>query len=103
VCDKLREYELMYIITPEQLDTRVQPAMEKVSNLITRLGGEIKETLNTSPWGKRRLAYPIENYTEGYYVVVKLNIDPAKTDELERDLRFNEDVMRHMLVRPYEE
>lgn len=99
----MREYELMYILTPEQLDTRVQPAMEKITSLITRLGGEVKETLNTSPWGKRRLAYTIDKYNEGYYVVLKMNIDPSKTEELERDLRFNEDVIRHMLVRPYEE
>lgn len=93
----------MYILSPEMLDTKLQPAMEKVSNLITRLGGEIKETLNTSPWGKRRLAYPIQKFNEGYYVVMKVNIDPAKAEELERDLRFNEEVLRHLLVRPYEE
>lgn len=99
----VRDYELLYVLSPEMIDARLQPAMEKVAGLATRLGAEIKETHQTAPWGKRRLAYPIGKFQDGFYVLLNISLDPTKAEELERDLRFNEDVLRHMLVLPEKE
>ena len=91
----LREYELMYIIRPTVAEDALPASMERVDSIITGLGGEIAEN---NPWGKRRLAYPIEKFEEGYYVVSKIRMEPEQTRELESQLAISEEVIRHMLV-----
>ena len=94
----MRDYEMMYILSPEIGDENFGASVEKINSLITRLGGELGEINQTSPWGKRRLAYPIGKHNDGYYVVTNLKLDPGQTGELERSLRLNEEVLRHLLV-----
>ena len=91
----LRDYELMYIIRPTVADDALPASMERVDSIISGLGGEIAEN---NAWGKRRLAYPIEKFEEGHYVVSKIRIDPERIHELESQLGISEDVIRHMLV-----
>jgi small subunit ribosomal protein S6 len=50
-------------------------------------------------WGRRRLAYPIRKQTEGQYVIISANLPPAATREIERNMRFTEQVMRFLVVR----
>jgi small subunit ribosomal protein S6 len=97
--DELREYELMYILRPNLGDEGIPPAVEKVSQTVANLGGEVYEVLQTPPWGRRRMAYPIENHSEGYYVVNHMRIAPERSEDLERQLKISEDVMRHILIR----
>jgi small subunit ribosomal protein S6 len=94
----VRDYEMMYILSPEIGDENFGASVEKINSLITRLGGELGEINQTSPWGKRRLAYPIDKHTDGFYVVANLKLNPSQTGELERSLRLNEEVLRHLLV-----
>lgn len=89
---------MMYILSPEVGDENYPTAIEKVNNLIVKLGGEVSEVNQTVPWGKRRLAYPINKLTEGFYVVATLKLQPAQTGELERSLRLSEEVLRHLLI-----
>lgn len=89
---------MIYILNPELGDENFSAAIDKVNNLITRLGGELGESNTGSPWGKRRMAYPIEKVQDGYYVMATFRMDPARAEELERDLRITEDVTRHLLV-----
>lgn len=91
----LREYELMYIVRPTVAEDALPASIERVDSLISGLGGEVAEN---NPWGKRRLAYPIEKFEEGYYVVSKIRMEPERTRELESQLAISEDVIRHMLV-----
>jgi small subunit ribosomal protein S6 len=91
----LRDYELMYIIRPTVADDALPASMERVDSIISGLGGEIAEN---NAWGKRRLAYPIEKFEEGHYVVSKIRIEPERIHELESQLGISEDVIRHMLV-----
>lgn len=91
----LREYELMYIVRPTVAEDALPASMERVDSIITGLGGEIAEN---NPWGKRRLAYPIEKFEEGYYVVSKIRMEPEQTRELESQLAISEEIIRHMLV-----
>lgn len=95
----VRDYELMYIVRPTVPEDQVGAVTERVGTLISGLGGEVAET---NPWGKRRLAYPIEDHEDGYYIVSKVRMAPARTPELENQLRISEDVIRHILVRPGE-
>jgi small subunit ribosomal protein S6 len=63
----LRDYELTVVISPSVADDEVTATLEKkVSQLITERGGSITEV---KPWGRKKLAYPIKNYTEGNYVL----------------------------------
>ncbi len=94
----MRDYEMMYILSPELGDENYSAAIEKVNSLISRLGGEVGEVAQTAPWGKRRLAYPIEKHNDGFYVVTNLKLSPTQTVELERGLRLSEEVLRHMLI-----
>lgn len=91
----LRDYELMYIIRPNVADEELAGATGKVEALITNLGGTVSER---NPWGKRRLAYPIDKYEDGYYMVDKIQLDPNRARDLEEQLRISDDVIRHILV-----
>jgi small subunit ribosomal protein S6 len=64
--------------------------------MIGNLGGEVGEK---APWGKRRLAYPIENHEDGYYMLAKIKLEPSRTRELEDHLRIDAEVIRHILIR----
>ncbi len=96
----MRDYELMYIVRPNLSDEEISPIVERINNYVATLGGQVKEVIQTSPWGRRRLAYNIENFQDGYYVVTNLLLDPRQASELERSLRLSDDILRHMLVRP---
>jgi small subunit ribosomal protein S6 len=91
----LREYELMYLLTPELQEDEMTAATERVSSLITNRGGEITKV---DTWGRRRLAYPIRRHSDGYYTVLRFNLEPDQTVELERNLRLTEPVLRHIIV-----
>jgi small subunit ribosomal protein S6 len=91
----LREYELMYLLTPELPEDEMTAATERVSSLITNRGGEITKV---DSWGRRRLAYPIRRHMDGYYTVLRFNFEPGQTVELDRNLRLTEPVLRHIIV-----
>jgi len=96
---ELREYELVYILAPTIADDQLPASIDKVNAIVAARGGEVYETQQTPPWGKRRLAYPIDRHTDGYYVVNAMRMDPAKADDFEHMLKISDDVIRHMLVR----
>jgi small subunit ribosomal protein S6 len=95
----LREYELMFVLTPDLQEDGVQAATERVSSLITTRGGEITKV---DTWGRRRMAYPIRRHIDGYYTVMRFRLEANLTDELERNLRLTEPVLRHLVVRAEE-
>src|SRR5262249_35106539 len=95
----LREYELVYILKPNIADDQIPGSIDKVTQMVTTRGGEVYEVLQTPPWGKRKLAYPIDRHTDGFYVVNHLRMDPGQTDDFERMHKIADDVIRHILVR----
>lgn len=92
----MRDYELIVIISPEVPEEEVPANIDKVSEFITARGGTVAEI---NRWGKRKLAYPINHFREGNYVLTKLKLDPRKTAELEANLRISERILRHLLVK----
>lgn len=92
----MHEYELVYIIPPTVEEEQVGGITEAITAYIQSLKGEVGEV---KPWGRRRFAYPINHFREGNYVEVHFKLDPAATRELDRGLRLNESVLRHLLVR----
>ena len=93
---RLRDYELLVIISPQLGDEELAARIEKISQMVTERGGTIS---STEPWGKRKLAYPIEHFAEGSYVLMKLRLEPAHCKQLEADLRISEEILRHLLIR----
>ena len=89
-------YELMYLVKPELDDQQVQQEIEKVGQLIQTNGGQVKKV---TPWGKRRLAYTVNDQREEHYVVEEFDLDRAKVQEVERVLKISDTVFRHLLVR----
>jgi len=93
----MREYELMYIVAPTVGDDQFTGATERVDAMVTNLGGEVQDK---QPWGKRRLAYPIEKHEDGYYLLSRIRLDPGRIQELEDQLRISDEVIRHMITVP---
>jgi small subunit ribosomal protein S6 len=92
----LRDYEMVMIISPEIAEEDVAGVIDKVSEFITSRGGEI---MQVDRWGKRKLAYPIDRFREGNYVVSRFKFEPGMTTDLEADLKISENILRHMVVR----
>ena len=89
-----REYELFYIVRPDIDEDQVRTTMDEVAALIAGHGGEVTKS---SLWGRRRLAYPIGGYNDGYYALKELTLPVDKVRELERQLRLDERVIRHLV------
>jgi len=92
----LHQYELVTILSPQLGEEELPGAVERITNFITGRGGEVAEV---DQWGRRRLAYPIQRFTEGTYVVTQLSLDATRAAELDANLRISEEVIRHLLVR----
>jgi len=92
----LRDYELVLIISPDVAEDDVSGTIDKVNDFITSKGGVVG---TVDRWGKKRLAYPINRFREGNYVLSQLKLEPGMTAALEANLHISEDILRHMLVR----
>ena len=92
----MRDYELVVILSPELGDEGFPATVERISGVITSNGGEIK---NVDTWGRRRLAYPIRRFLEGYYIVTLFSAEPTAIRPLEANLGLAEDVLRHLVVK----
>jgi small subunit ribosomal protein S6 len=93
---RLRDYELVVIISPEVVDEALDSVVDNVSHFITENGGTVS---SVERWGKRRLAYPIKHFVEGNYVLTRFQLRPELDKELEASLQISEEVLRHLLIR----
>jgi small subunit ribosomal protein S6 len=92
----MRDYELAFIIKPTLEGDDVTAVVDQVSEFIGTGDGEVA---SVDVWGKRNLAYVIDNHTEGTYVLLQIKMPPASLSELERNLKLSEDIIRYMLVK----
>jgi small subunit ribosomal protein S6 len=92
----LAHYELMYILKPDLGDEAQTAATEKVQQTVEAVGGTIEKT---DKWGRRKLAYEINDYSEGFYVVVNFQGHGTIANEITRLLNINEDVVRSIVIR----
>lgn len=93
---RMRRYELMLVIRPDVADDRSQAVIDRTTRQITSSGGQI---LKVAPWGRRRLAYPIERYREGSYHIILFQAPAEAITELEHGLHITEEVLRHLVTR----
>ncbi|MGA1052292.1 MAG: 30S ribosomal protein S6 [Ilumatobacteraceae bacterium] len=92
-----RAYELMVIIDGDVDDPKAQSYVKMVTDEVVKAGGAIHGKPDW--WGKRAFAYPIDKKESGYYLVGECLADGGARDELERQLRLADDVVRHKLIR----
>ena len=92
----MRDYELAFIIKPTIEGDDVTAVVDTVSEYVGAINGEVA---SVDVWGRRDLAYAINNYREGTYVLLQTKMPPVSVDELERNLKLSEDVIRYLLVK----
>ncbi|MEQ8677445.1 MAG: 30S ribosomal protein S6 [Aggregatilineales bacterium] len=93
-----REYELSLVI-------RVDSNEEVMNDVVTEVKGwvEVDESSAVTKidrWGRRKLAYEIDRQRDGYYVIMQAEIEPTSIDELERNLKLSNSILRYLLIRP---
>lgn len=92
----MRAYELMVIFDGELDDAAVEATLGRVTTQVTAKGARVS---TTDMWGKRRFAYEIDHKHDGYYVVFEILAESGALDDIERQLRLADDVVRHKLIR----
>ncbi|HHU77948.1 MAG: 30S ribosomal protein S6 [Caldicoprobacterales bacterium] len=92
----MNKYESIYIIKPTVEEEGIKALVERFSGLIEQQGGQVE---NVDEWGKRRLAYPIEDFKEGYYVMMNFSADADVPQELERNYKITDSVIRFLTIR----
>ncbi|ANB55751.1 ribosomal protein S6 [Anoxybacillus sp. B7M1] len=95
----MRKYEIMYIIRPNMDDEGRKAVVERFNGILTENGAEIT---NVKEWGKRRLAYEINDFRDGYYMIVNVMSEPKAVQEFDRLAKISEDIIRHIVVKEEE-
>jgi small subunit ribosomal protein S6 len=91
----MRHYELVFVVHPDQSE-QVPAMIEKYTATVTSQGGKVHRL---EDWGRRQLAYPIEKIAKAHYVLMNIECGQAELDELEHAFRFNDAVLRHLVVK----
>ncbi|HEV7604437.1 MAG TPA: 30S ribosomal protein S6 [Candidatus Limnocylindrales bacterium] len=92
----MRRYELMLVIRPDVADDKSQALVDRTTRGIVSAGGQI---VKVAPWGRRRLAYPIDRHREGSYHIILFEAPSEAIVELEHTLLITEEVLRHLITR----
>lgn len=92
----MNKYEIMYIIRPNIEDEAKKALVERFNTILADNGAEVEET---KEWGKRRLAYEINDLRDGYYMLLQVASKPEAVQEFDRLAKISEDIIRHMVTR----
>lgn len=94
----MREYEVTIVLQPQVEEEARSELIERVSEWLAPGAEEDKKPVQNH-WGSRQLAYPIKNFTEGYYVLYEATIDPERLRDIERNIQYTDDILRYLIVR----
>ena len=92
----MNQYETVFILTPVLSDVQMKEAVEKFKGILTNNGAEI---INEELWGLKKLAYPIEKKSTGFYVLVEFKAEPTVIKTLEVNYRRDERVIRYITIK----
>ena len=90
----MRHYEIVFLVHPDQSE-QVPAMIEKYQQVFTSQGGSVHRL---EDWGRRQLAYPIDKVHKAHYVLMNVECDVAQLDEVTTAFRFNDAVIRHLVV-----
>lgn len=91
----MNKYEVVYIIKPDVTEEGIKALVEKFKAIVES-NGEIE---NIDEWGKRRMAYAIDDIAEGYYVLMNFKAAHDIPKEMDRVFNISEDILRHMIIK----
>ncbi len=91
----MRTYEALYIVRPDLKDEEIHAIAQEVETFVGDNGGVI---VRSETWGRRRMAYDVMHFTEGWYVLLRFESPPALIARLENRFRLSESVIRHLIV-----
>ncbi|MGI6423819.1 MAG: 30S ribosomal protein S6 [Tepidanaerobacteraceae bacterium] len=92
----MRQYETIYIINPEFEEDAIKELVDKFKALIEEQGGQVSDI---DEWGKRRLAYPINDHREGYYFLMNFTANPETAQDLERVYKITNGLMKYLIIK----
>lgn len=92
----MRPYEVMVILDASLEDDVIRATLDKATGLLDSRGANVKRV---DKWGKRRFAYELDHRWEGYYVLLRVESEPAAMAELDRQLFLADEVVRHKAIR----
>ena len=90
-----RHYEVVFLVHPDQSE-QVPAMIERYKSIIENGKGTIHRL---EDWGRRQLAYPIQNLVKAHYVLFNVEADQPTIDELVETFRFNDAILRHLVIR----
>ena len=91
----MRHYEVVFLVHPDQSE-QVPAMIERYKTLVENGGGKIHRL---EDWGRRQLAYPIQNLVKAHYVLFNIEVEQAILAELTESFRFNDAVLRHLIMK----
>ena len=92
----MNHYETVFILTPVLSDVQMKEAVDKFKAILVEQGAEI---VNEENWGLRKLAYPIQKKTTGFYNLLEFNAEPSVIEKLEINFRRDERVIRFLVFK----
>lgn len=92
----MNKYEIMYVVRPTMEEEAFKAIVEHYNTVLTTNGAEV---VKTDVWGLRELAYEIQKFNKGFYVLLDVNADVEAINELNRLMLISEDVIRHGIFR----
>ena len=92
----MNHYETVFILTPVLSDVQMKEAVEKFKAILV---AEVAEIVNEENWGLRKLAYPIQKKSTGFYQLLEFNADPSVIAKLEINFRRDERIIRFLTFR----
>lgn len=92
----MKAYEVLYIVRPDMDDEAVAATADKFSEVVTNNGGT---DVAVDKWGKRRLAYEIDDLREGFYILMSFNGEARTAQEVERIMKISDSVVRFLTTR----
>ena len=92
----MRRYETIFIASPTLTDEQVDELVRYFEGIVVEQGGEL---LRTHKWGRKKLAYEVQKFSEGYYTLFEMNAGPSLIAELERRFRNHDSVIKFLSIR----
>lgn len=97
-----RNYELMTVFAPDIPEDEIQATIDRVVGYITTASGEVVDVNRDSPWGRRRLAYPVRHASrdvrDGFYTLYHFQVAPHRVEDIEREIKLNDRIMRYLVT-----
>jgi len=90
------KYELLYILSSQYTEDEVPPLAEKVNKMLEKYGAKITKGENL---GKKKLAYPIKKFYQGYYMLNEFELEGKNVDSLSTQLKLSDEILRHIIVK----